>query len=85
MARATGRKIAQEGPKLPPDLRYLWTAFSQLHRTRQAGMGINAITFFEIEAWSRLYGMRLDPWEVDAIRALDDAFIETHSEDKADG
>lgn len=85
MARATGRKIAQEGPPLPADLRYLWSAFSQLHRTRQAGMSLCPITHAEIDAWSRLYRVRLDPWEVDALRALDDAFLETHSEGKADG
>lgn len=48
-------------------------------------MSLCPITHAEIDAWSRLYRVRLDPWEVDAIRALDDAFLETHSEGEANG
>jgi hypothetical protein len=49
--------------------------FSDLHGTRQVGMDLNPITYTEIGIYSELTGMDLDPWEVIAVRAIDDAFL----------
>jgi len=40
-------------------------------------MGTNPITFTEIEAWSRLNGISLNPWEVDMIVAMDNTATKT--------
>lgn len=63
-------------------MRFLWSSFLQLHRARSAnGFGYNPIAYVEIDAWSRLMQLRLDPWEIEALRALDDAFIESTAKD----
>lgn len=80
MARATGRKV-KEAPKLPPELRPVWWTFLALHRARSAGgFGVNPIQFTEIEAWCRLNRVALEPWEVDVIGMLDDAYLESSQE-----
>lgn len=81
MARATGKPVQQEAPTLPPELRPLWWTFVALHRARSSnGMGINPIQFTEIEAWCRLNRVALEPWEIDVIGLLDDAYLESSQE-----
>lgn len=58
-------------------MRYLWRQFTSLHRARTSnGWGPNPITWSELDAYCRLTGVQLDPWEVEAIRALDEAFLD---------
>lgn len=64
-------------PTLPREGAYLWNSFIDLHSTRGGGFGPAAITFVEIEAWSRLTASPLEPWEVSIIRAIDDAYLES--------
>lgn len=57
---------------------YLWAIFTNLHRARSgSGFGVNPIGWGELFAYSRLMGVQFQPWECEAIRALDDAYIET--------
>lgn len=80
VARAKGKAVTQS-PTLQPELRPLWWTFLALHKARSGnGMGLNPIAYTEIEAWSRLNRTPLDPWEVDVIRALDDAYLESITE-----
>lgn len=72
--------MQQAAPTLPPEMRPLWWTFLALHRARTAGMGVNPIQFTEIEAWCRLNRVALDPWEVDVIGMLDDAYLESTQE-----
>lgn len=54
-------------------LGYLWQAYHRLAARRTAGaMSVNPITFAEIEAFTRITGLRLAPWEVELIEKLDD-------------
>jgi hypothetical protein len=63
------------GPPLPPAAAYLWGWWSELHEARGAGgMGLAAITYPDIEAWCRLRGIRLAPWETAMLTALDRAY-----------
>lgn len=75
VARQTGRK-APAAPALPPEARHLWHTFLELHRTRSSGFGPSSIRYAEIDAWQRLKRTPLDPWEVDAIVALDEAWMD---------
>jgi hypothetical protein len=34
-------------------------------------MGASGIAFAEIEAWQRLTGVQLSPWELDALTEID--------------
>lgn len=63
-------------PPFPEALRYLWTAFVRIRR-RNAGNGFGAtpVTWADLDAYSRLSGMRLLPWEIEIIEQLDDALL----------
>jgi hypothetical protein len=77
VARMTGRTVNEDSPKLPREMRYLWRTFLSLHRARTSnGWGPNPITWSEMDAFCRLTGSPLDPWEAEAVRALDEAFLE---------
>lgn len=34
-------------------------------------MGVGGIPFTEVEAWQRLTGVRLSPWELDVLTEID--------------
>ena len=50
-------------------------AYLSLGATRRSGMGMHAFTLSDIEAWCRLNGVRLTPWELDTLIALDQAAL----------
>ena len=59
---------------LPAGVAHLWDAFVALSATRAPAFeGLAAITCTEIEAWQRLHGLRLTPWEVETLLAVDRA------------
>jgi len=45
-------------------------------------MSINPITYSDIDAWSRLYGIRPKEWELDALSAIDAAFMSSIHEEQ---
>ncbi len=62
-------------PPFPRVLAYLWRVFIRLHSRRGSnGFGANPITFADIEAFIRLSGTRLVPWEVEVIEELDNLY-----------
>jgi hypothetical protein len=68
-------------PDLPYALRYLWNHFALLHRARTSnGFGPNPIAWGELSAYCTLMQVTLVPWEVEAIRALDDEFLASIAE-----
>jgi hypothetical protein len=70
---ATGRidpLLAQSSQPLPASVAPLWDALVQICGTRAPGAPVSCI---EIEAWQRLHGVRLTPWEVDTVLACDRA------------
>jgi hypothetical protein len=78
VARAKGITEVAKPPPIPSTLKPLWWTFLALHGARSGnGMGINPISFTEIDAWCRLSRVTLDPWEVDVIRLLDNAYLES--------
>jgi hypothetical protein len=86
MIKAAGQEIPEEYQSLPlPDAYgYCWQFFSELSRTRTSnGFGQNAISYIEIEAWSRLTSVKLDHLEVRAIVQLDTAYLTVQSEEIA--
>jgi hypothetical protein len=65
-------------PALPPAGVHVWNIFTKLHASRQSGgLGPNPISYGEITAFAGLTGWHFDPWEVEAIRGLDDAYLAT--------
>jgi hypothetical protein len=73
--RQTGKAaIKAAAPELPTAMVHVWKVWLDLHATRQSGMGIEPITYLEIEARARLLHSPLLPCEVVAIRKVDDAY-----------
>lgn len=66
--------------QLPECALHVWQWYHELSSTRQCGMSINAISYFEIDAWSRLKGIRLYGWELDCITGIDQAFLQDYYE-----
>lgn len=63
-------------PPFPMALAYLWNAYWRMRRRKGAGMSGHApIEWPDIDAFVRLGGERLAPWEVEIIEQLDDAFL----------
>lgn len=62
-------------PPLPRDLVYVWQMFSRLrNRAGGNGFGVNPIAFSEIEAFCRLSGTSVTPFELRLIEDLDNLF-----------
>lgn len=54
----------------------LWDAFCSMSSGRQAGLGgAGPIPPSEVLAWQQLQGVRFTPWELDTLRAMDDAAL----------
>lgn len=74
-ARMTGETSPLLRAELPAWAGGLWQAYTELADERQAGMGPCGIQGTQILAWQRLAGVRLTPWEVDTLRAVDRAVL----------
>lgn len=64
----------QAGMKIsvPPAGAQLWYWFRELDTQRQGnGYGLNALGFREIKAWADLREIKLLPWQLDGLIALD--------------
>lgn len=68
--------IEMEEPETHPRFGYLmgW-AFRLAGRAGSGGFGRNPVSFQDMEAWSRLTGIRPEPWEVAALERLDNAML----------
>lgn len=73
-------------PPMPPALTYLWAAFLRLANRRGSnGFGANPISWTELEAFSRLSGLRLTPWEIETIEMLDNLYRVEQARTGAEG
>lgn len=64
----------------PPGTAAVWECFVALNGCRPAGMGPSGIPPSEIDAWQRLHGVRLTPWEVELLMAVDRAVLAAQAE-----
>lgn len=69
-----------ELPAVPLEVSHLWTWFCELGAARQVGMDANAISWSDMHAYFALKRIAPEPWELDAIRALDDAYMRSRSD-----
>ncbi len=61
-----------DGPEVPEALDYLLGYYDELALSRSAGMsGLDPIRYVDIEAWSRLMDMTLEPYEVEGLLQID--------------
>lgn len=76
--RASGKVHAMisTAPPMPRGCSGLWSDFLELHTSRgSTGMGMARITFADLKAWQEVRGVKLDAWEIDQIRKLDDLWM----------
>ncbi len=68
-------KVATDWEELgiPPVVEHVWEWFWQLDQSRGRGMALEPLSFSDIEAWTRLYGETVRPWEARCITAMDGA------------
>lgn len=64
-------------PELPRETAHLWEWYQDLSGARGAGFSINAISWIDLWAYFDLKRMRPEPWEVQTLRALDEAFMQS--------
>jgi len=63
-------------PPFPEPLRYVWEWYQELARGRgSSGFGPNPISWLDVLAWSGLMDMRLERWELRALRLLDLSYL----------
>jgi len=64
------------GQEMPAALVYLWVAFIRLRRRKGSnGFAVSPIEWPDFDAFVRLAGVRLSPWEISVIEDLDDLFL----------
>lgn len=78
VAAKRDRRAAAElaGPPFPQGCAYVWTWFCEISTARPwSPHGPQALSFAELAAWAQLTGRRLEPWEVELLRAVDAAWL----------
>lgn len=76
--------ILPEPPEPPTEGLHLWHWFLELSGARTSnGFGPNPISWNEIDAFNRLNGLRLTPWEAETLRRMDMAYLAIHTENEA--
>ena len=77
MEKTTGKRPAElDGPDCPAEMEYLWYDFMMLSRGRTSnGFGANPLTWMDLLAWRQLTATPVNPWEMDTLVALDNAWL----------
>jgi hypothetical protein len=57
-------------PECPPELLYLWRDFVELACGLAGGFGPPVVTWEALDAWCRLTGVALEPWEARTLIRL---------------
>lgn len=78
---STGQNHVPE-THIPMEAEHLWNWFWSLSSARgSSGFGGAApLSFTEIRAWIEVTGLTVHPWEIDAIRAMDGAYMQAQAE-----
>ena len=72
---------ADDTPEVPEGGEYLWGWFQELSSGRgNKGFGPIAIPWSDIDAWARIAGVPLIPFEALALRSMDVAFLSACAE-----
>lgn len=81
--RRSGIVVSDE-PECPREIIYIWNSWVELNNGRgSSGFAPIPISWQEMEAYARLTGVDLLPWEARAIRSIDDAYMSSWGEDHA--
>lgn len=77
----TGRHDSRLDNALSEAAKPLWHLFAQLSARRgSGGFGPMPISPRDVQAWCEMRGLRLTPWELDTLDAMDDALLRAVAE-----
>ena len=81
--KATGIKPEQlDYDELPENVVYVWRWFCELNQYRGSnGFGANPITPTDIKDWCWLNEIKLEQWEIKAIKMIDNCFLNSQAKD----
>ena len=80
LAANTGKRDPRLTIDWPRAGRAVWDVFRRLGRPKSMD-GAEPITFQEIDAYQRVTGVRLTPWELDVIESFDAVALEFLNKD----
>lgn len=64
--------------EIPTQTEHVWRYFVELHSERNSnGMSLNRITSTTIKDWCELNRIKLELWEIRAIKTLDNLWMES--------
>ncbi len=66
-------------PDIPIETGHIWQWFLELSRGRPTGWNVEPIPWADFLAYFDLYGFRPQSWELQALRLIDDAFIQSRN------
>ena len=70
-------KYGLEEPQVPPGGSDFWTWFWELADGRGGnGFGPLPLSWQDMDAWARISGIELQPWQARILRAMDAAWLE---------
>lgn len=70
--------------RVPPSCSLLWQAYVELDGSRPIGLGgAGSIPQSEVLAWQVNNGVRLNPWEMSTLAAMDRAALDVAAEEAA--
>lgn len=69
-------------PDLPVEAAYLWRWFHDLGIARTSGMALNPIAWSDMAGYFDLIRVRPERWEIEAIRAMDNAYLASRDDSK---
>ncbi len=69
---------------MPESLMEVWIWFKRLSNRRQSGMGVNPISFQEIESFFNLQGFYPEPEEVALIEAFDNLTVSHYNKKQSE-
>jgi hypothetical protein len=76
----------RKAPPLRSEFYHIWNIFAELNHCRgSTGFGPAPISYTDIAAYGKLMGVDLTPFEVRAIRSLDNVYLETTSQSEGSG
>jgi len=72
--------MTKDKPVLPPECLPTWRAFCSMSGRRSYGMnGPMPVSFLEMDAYQRVTGDTLRPWQIEAIERIDGIWLEEAS------
>lgn len=86
--RQTGARPAllEDEPLIPIACRHVWEWFQALAAARGGnGFGPNPLSYTEIDAYTRLIGVRITGQEITWLRMLDSLYLQNWSETRTNG